>query len=42
MKGQMIGSSGLDDINISHSVRAALLQSDVSTGTEIAHILTLF
>ncbi|XP_054838259.1 nebulin-related-anchoring protein [Eublepharis macularius] len=30
MKGQMIGSCGLEDINISHSVHAALLQSDVN------------
>ncbi|XP_053161214.1 nebulin-related-anchoring protein isoform X3 [Hemicordylus capensis] len=30
MKGQMIGSCGLEDINISHSVHAALLQSDVT------------
>ncbi|XP_044295117.1 nebulin-related-anchoring protein isoform X1 [Varanus komodoensis] len=29
-KGQMIGSRGLEDINISHSVHAALLQSDVN------------
>lgn len=34
MKGQMIGSSGLEDINISHSVHAALLQSGVSTRVE--------
>lgn len=31
MKGQMIGSHGLEDINLSHSVHASLLQSDVST-----------
>lgn len=35
MKGQMIGSRGLEDINISHSVHAALLQSDVSASYEI-------
>lgn len=34
-KGQMIGSYGLEDINISHSVHAALLQSDVSTRNEM-------
>ncbi|XP_061491933.1 nebulin-related-anchoring protein isoform X2 [Rhineura floridana] len=30
MKGQIIGSCGLEDINISHTVHAALLQSDVN------------
>lgn len=32
MKGQMVGSCGLDgDIHIAHSVHASSLQSDVST-----------
>lgn len=30
MKGHLIGPHGLEDINISHFMHAALLQSDVS------------
>uniref|UniRef100_A0A670Y0F4 Nebulin related anchoring protein n=1 Tax=Pseudonaja textilis TaxID=8673 RepID=A0A670Y0F4_PSETE len=30
MKGQLIGSHGLEDINISHFMHAALLQSDIN------------
>nr|XP_003223476.1 PREDICTED: nebulin-related-anchoring protein [Anolis carolinensis] len=36
-KGQMIDSSGLDDINISHSVHAALLQSDINYKKDFDH-----
>lgn len=36
MKGQMVGSCGLDgDIRIAHSVHATSLQSDVSTRKKI-------
>lgn len=36
MKGQMVGSHGLDgDIHIAHSVHAASLQSDVSTSKKM-------
>ncbi|KAH0623739.1 hypothetical protein JD844_006832 [Phrynosoma platyrhinos] len=41
-KGQMIGSCGLDDINISHSVHAALLQSDVNYRKSFDHQKTQF
>ncbi|XP_066478351.1 nebulin-related-anchoring protein [Tiliqua scincoides] len=42
MKGQMIGSYGLDDISISHSVHAALLQSDVTYKKGFEHLKTQF
>ncbi|KAM7169552.1 nebulin-related-anchoring protein [Macrochelys suwanniensis] len=43
MKGQMVGSQGLeDDLNISHSVHAALLQSDVKYKKGFEHMKTQF
>ncbi|XP_062988753.1 nebulin-related-anchoring protein isoform X2 [Elgaria multicarinata webbii] len=36
-KGQMTGSCGLEDINISHSLHAALLQSDVNYKKDFDH-----
>ncbi|TFK09827.1 BTB/POZ domain-containing protein 9-like [Platysternon megacephalum] len=43
MKGQMIGSQGLeDDLNIAHSVHAALLQSDVKYKKGFEHMKTQF
>ncbi|KAJ6669045.1 hypothetical protein lerEdw1_007854 [Lerista edwardsae] len=42
MKGQMIDSSGLEDINISHSVHAALLQSDLTYRKGFEHLKTQF
>uniref|UniRef100_A0A8D0L3M9 Nebulin related anchoring protein n=1 Tax=Sphenodon punctatus TaxID=8508 RepID=A0A8D0L3M9_SPHPU len=43
MKGQMIGSRGLEeDMNISHSVHAALLQSDVIYKKGFEHVKTQF
>ncbi|KAL8187325.1 UNVERIFIED_CONTAM: hypothetical protein K2H54_044554, partial [Gekko kuhli] len=41
-KGQMIGSCGLEDINISHSVNAALLQSDVNYKKGFDHLKSQF
>ncbi|XP_042313004.1 nebulin-related-anchoring protein isoform X2 [Sceloporus undulatus] len=41
-KGQMIGSCGLDDMNISHSVHAALLHSDVNYKKSFDHQKTQF
>ncbi|XP_032631037.1 nebulin-related-anchoring protein isoform X2 [Chelonoidis abingdonii] len=43
MKGQMVGSQGLeDDLNIAHSVHAALLQSDVKYKKGFEHMKTQF
>ncbi|CAM5129855.1 unnamed protein product [Eretmochelys imbricata] len=43
MKGQMVGSQGLeDDLNIAHSVYAALLQSDVKYKKGFEHMKTQF
>ncbi|XP_042711188.2 nebulin-related-anchoring protein isoform X2 [Chrysemys picta bellii] len=43
MKGQMIGSQGLeDDLNVAHSVHAALLQSDVKYKKGFEHMKTQF
>nr|XP_006135035.1 nebulin-related-anchoring protein isoform X1 [Pelodiscus sinensis] len=43
MKGQMVGSRGLeDDLNIAHSVHAALLQSDVKYRKGFDHMKTQF
>ncbi|XP_039402399.1 nebulin-related-anchoring protein isoform X5 [Mauremys reevesii] len=43
MKGQMVGSQGLEnDLNIAHSVHAALLQSDVKYKKGFEHMKTQF
>ncbi|KAM9133007.1 nebulin-related-anchoring protein [Pangshura tecta] len=43
MKGQMVGSQGLEnDLNIAHSVHAALLQSDVKYKKGFEHMKTHF
>ncbi|XP_034633411.1 nebulin-related-anchoring protein isoform X8 [Trachemys scripta elegans] len=43
MKGQMVGSQGLeDDLNVAHSVHAALLQSDVKYKKGFEHMKTQF
>lgn len=43
MKGQMVGSRGLDgDIHIAHSVHAASLQSDVSTSKKMGEFWNWF
>lgn len=43
MKGQMVGSCGLDgDIRIAHSVHATSLQSDVSTRKKMGPFLNWF
>lgn len=43
MKGQMVGSCGLDgDIRMAHSVHATSLQSDVSTRKKMGPFLNWF